>query len=267
MSERPLEGIRVVVTRPAHQAEGLCAAFEAAGATVERLPLIAVVPPDDPAPLHHAAADLARYRWIAFTSANAVRALAEAAGGSLEKLPGDVKVAAIGKATARALREVGARVDLVSEGGRGAVLAEELMATDAESAHPPPRGPVLLPLAADARPDLADGLRAAGYEVEEVVAYDKRAPGDTLDRARRLFPPGEPLGWVTFTSPRIAQTFVEILQSLDKDWPARRPTLRAASIGPTTTAALKDLGIRTIAEASSPSDDNLVQATSGFTAS
>jgi len=258
--ERPLDGVRVVVTRPAHQAEGLCAAFAAAGATVERLPLIAVVPPDDPAPLHRAAADLARYRWIAFTSANAVRALAEAAGGTLESLPGEVKVAAIGRATSRVLREARSRVDLVSEGGRGAALADELAAADAGSAQTSPRGPVFLPLAADARPDLADGLRTAGYGVEEVVAYDKRPPADTLDRARQLFPPDEPLGWVTFTSPRIAQTFVEVLRALGDDGPDRCPTLLAASIGPTTTAALVGLGVEPAAEAATPSDDGLVAA-------
>ncbi|HEV8631148.1 MAG TPA: uroporphyrinogen-III synthase, partial [Thermoanaerobaculia bacterium] len=96
MSDRPLHGRRVVVTRAEHQAEGLAAALAAAGATVERLPLLAVLPPEDPAPLAAAAASLASYRWVVFTSANAVRALF---GALDERWPDGVAVAAIGDAT------------------------------------------------------------------------------------------------------------------------------------------------------------------------
>lgn len=248
--DRPLAGLRVVVTRPAHQADGLCAAFAAAGAEVARLPLIAVVPPEDPRPLARAAATLPRYRWVAFTSTNAVRALADAAG---VRLPPDLRAAAIGNATAEALREAGVEPSLVSESGRGAALAEELAAAD------PGRGSVLLPLASDARPDLADGLRAAGFEVVEVTAYDKRAPAGTAEHARSLFPPGTPLGWVTFTSPRIARTFAEVVE----DWVGRKATLHAASIGPTTSAELRELGVEPAAEAESPGDAELVAAVVG----
>lgn len=244
---RPLAGVRVVVTRPARQAEGLCAAFAAAGADVQRLPLIAVVPPADAGPLHRAAAELSRFRWVVFTSSNAVRALADAADG---RLPAELRAATVGDATAAALREAGVDPELISTGGRGAALAEELSAADLD------RGPVLLPLATDARPDLADGLRAAGFDVHEVVAYDKRAPEGTRERARRLFPPGEPLGWVTFTSPRIARTFVALVDR----WEERRTTLLAASIGPTTSAELRHLGVEPAAEAATPGDIALVAA-------
>jgi uroporphyrinogen-III synthase len=278
-----------VVTRPPHQAEGLCAAFGAAGATVERLPMVDVAPPADPEPLRRAAAELGRYRWIAFTSANAVTALLSALPRSsaaddtagrpappppsprgsapssedapLPPWPPRLRTAAVGEATARALGERGIEPSLVSAVGTGASLAAEIAAADPELAG----AAVLLPLAADARPDLAEGLAAAGAAVEAVVAYDKRAPAGTAERARELFPPGTPLGWVTFTSPRIARTFAELLDRLGDDepfqgWALRRPSLLAASIGPTTTATLRRLGVEPAAEAASPSDAELVTA-------
>ena len=303
----PLAGVRVVVTRPPHQADGLCAAFAAAGANVLRLPMVDVVPPADPEPLLRAAASLGRYRWVAFTSANAVTALvsalprppapddtagrpapsspsprgssalvtADAAifpslrgsapsgeGAPLPALwPPKLRAAAVGEATAHALRQAGIEPTLISEVGTGASLADEMAAADPELHG----AAVLLPLAADARPDLADRLAAAGAEVDAVVAYDKRAPAGTAERARALFPPGMPLGWVTFTSPRIARTFAELIDRLGDDepfqsWSHRRGSLLAASIGPTTTATLRRLGAEPAAEAASPADQELVAA-------
>jgi uroporphyrinogen-III synthase len=288
----PLAGVRVVVTRPALQAGGLCAAFAAAGAVVERLPMVDVVAPSDPEPLLRAVAEIGRYRWLAFSSANAVTALVAArqrspapdddadrraarspsprgsqsatlgdAGAPHPVWPPGVRAAVVGEATARALRDAGLEPSLVASGGTGASLAEDMAAADPELAG----AAVLLPLAADARPDLAEGLAAAGAEVDAVIAYDKRAPAGTAGRARNLFPPGRPLGWVTFTSPRIARTFAELLDRLGDDepfqgWALRRPSLLAASIGPTTTATLRRLGVEPAAEAVSPGDRELVAA-------
>ena len=72
--------LRIVVTRAEHQSAGLAAAFETAGATVEVLPLLEVVPPADPLPLERAAAELFIYDWVVFTSANAVEAFLPIAG-------------------------------------------------------------------------------------------------------------------------------------------------------------------------------------------
>src|SRR5262245_22080898 len=78
----PLAGVRVVVTRAEHQSDGLADALAAAGADVERLPLLAVLPPEDPEALHAAARAIDGYAWVAFTSANAVRALMPLLAGS-----------------------------------------------------------------------------------------------------------------------------------------------------------------------------------------
>lgn len=251
MSE-PLRGVRVVVTRPGHQREGLMRGFRDAGAEVEWLGLLEVGTPEEAGPLRGAAEEVGRFAWVAFTSANAVAPLLDLLP---EGLPASVAVAAVGEATARALRARGVEPRLVSARGTGSGLGEEMASVAALAGVR-----VLLPLAADARPELAAGLRAAGAEVTAVVAYEKRVPAGAGEGVAALFPPGEPLGWVTFTSPRLATTFAALVESHAGGWAARRTTLLAASIGPTTSAALRRLGVEPAAEAARAADGELVAA-------
>ncbi|MEE8523732.1 MAG: uroporphyrinogen-III synthase [Thermoanaerobaculia bacterium] len=245
MTERSLHGRRIVVTRAVHQAAELVAAFEAAGATVVSLPLIEVAAAADPEPLARAAATLASFDWLAFTSANAVRAfLPWTAAATLPP------VAAVGPATARALRCHGVEPRLEAEASRAEGLAEAL----APAIEPGTR--VLVPQAEDARPQLVDNLRTAGAEVTPVAAYRKRLPAASRALAGRLFA-DSPLGWVTFTSPRIVRHFAAVL---GPSWKGRRDELRAISIGPVTSEELRRQGVEPTAEASRPSPEAMVRA-------
>jgi uroporphyrinogen-III synthase len=247
----PLAGVRVVVTRAGRQAGGLAAALAAAGATVEPLPLLEVVPPAEPAPLERAAAELPLYDWVVFTSTNAVHALLPRAPGAL---PPRLRMAAIGAATAAALRGLGIEPTLVAAAGEesaGGLLAALLPHLDCGQR-------VLLPQAADALPTLRDGLRAAGIAAVAVAAYEKRLPPEARRRAAELFA-GQPIGWVTFTSPSTVRHFAALFAD---DWPPRRAELRAASIGPVTSAELRRHGVEPAAEAARPADAELAAALS-----
>jgi len=250
-----LAGLRVVVTRAERQADGLAAAFSAAGAAVELLPLLEVVPPADPRFLERAASELALYDWLVFTSANAVEAFLPLAGGAL---PHRLRVAAVGPATAESLRAWEIEPHLLA-GVAGRADAEGLLADLAPRVNRRQR--VLLPQAADARPDLLKGLNAAGAEAIAVVAYDKRLPADAPARAAELFST-LPLGWVTFTSPRIVRHFAELFGA---DWERRQGELWAASIGPVTSHELRRRGVEPAAEAGEPGDEALVAAVLGKT--
>jgi len=92
--------------------------------------------------------------------------------------------------------------------------------------------------------------------VTPVVAYRKRLPAASRELARRLFA-GTPLGWVTFTSPRIVRHFVDLL---GPSWKHRRQELRAISIGPVTSGELRRQGVEPAAEASRPSPQAMVRA-------
>lgn len=241
-----MRGLRVVVTRAAHQAEGLTAAFEAAGFTVEHLPLLEVIPPADPRPLERAASELALYDWLVFTSSNAVDAFLPLAGGAL---PHRLRVAVVGPATAEALRAYDIEPHLTATHPDAEGLLHDLAPLVDRSRR------VLLPQASDARPTLAEGLHRAGAEAVVVVAYEKGMPSDAPERAARLFT-NTPIGWVTFTSPRIVRHFVELFGA---EWERRRPELYAASIGPVTTAELRRHSVERIVEAETPGEEGLVE--------
>lgn len=246
---------RIVVTRPAHQAAGLTRAFESAGFPVARLPLLTVTAPLDPAPLDAAVAELDMFDWLVLTSANAVPPVIERLRGPF---PARLKVAVVGPATAAALRTAGLPVHREAERAQAEGLVE-LLADAVQDRR------VLCPQAADARPALALGLEAAGAAVTVVTAYDKRLPPEAREQARALFgetpdpPPERKLGWVTFTSPRIVRHFVHLTADLG-GWESRREELRAASIGPVTTRELERFGVGSIAEAKTPSDQEMAEA-------
>ncbi len=230
-----MKGVRVVVTRSEHQSDSLVAAVTATGARVELLPLLQVVPPADPRPLERAATELALYDWLVFTSANAVEAFLPLTGGAL---PYRVRVAVVGPATAEALRRFDVEPHLEARKADAEGLVVEL------APHVARRRRVLLPHS------------AAGAEAVTIVAYDKRLPLDAPRRAAELFA-AEPVGWVTFTSPRIVRHFAGLFGD---DWERRRGELRAVSIGPVTSAELRRLDVETIAEAARPGDEEMVAA-------
>jgi uroporphyrinogen-III synthase len=101
----PLAGVGVLVTRPAHQADELCALIEAAGGRAVRFPTLAIIPAPDVAAARTALAALADYDLVLFVSANAVEqalALRPAADW-----PAGLRYAALGSGTARALARHG----------------------------------------------------------------------------------------------------------------------------------------------------------------
>ncbi|MEZ5256714.1 MAG: uroporphyrinogen-III synthase [Ilumatobacteraceae bacterium] len=177
----PLAGRRIVVTRAPGQAGRLSALLAAAGATVIEVPLIRIEPVDSASVelvtrLTQALAGDARV-WVVVTSPNGAacvsRALSEldaapdpGPGAGLDPgLAARIRIAAVGGGTKEA---IGRPVDLVPE----RQVAEGLLAE-----FPPP-GPnstrVVLVQGDLARPILADGLRAAGWNVDQVVAYRNR---------------------------------------------------------------------------------------------
>jgi uroporphyrinogen-III synthase len=243
----PLAHHRIVITRAEHQAGGLAEAFAAAGAEVELLPLLEVIPPADPRPLERAASELALYDWLVFTSSNAVEAFLPLTGGGV---PDRLRIAVVGPATAEALRAWEIEPHLIASRSEAEGLLADLAPLVDRSRR------VLLPQAADARPALAEGLARAGAEAVVVVAYDKGLPADAPRRAVELFS-GQPIGWVTFTSPRIVRHFTDLFGA---DWDRRRPELQAASIGPVTTAELRRHGVEPAAEAERPGEEGLVEA-------
>jgi uroporphyrinogen-III synthase len=209
-SAGPLAGRTVLVPRATDGPDPLVIALHAAGAEPLVVPLIQTVPPLDPTELDDVllALEVGYYGWVAVTSAAAVPVLvdrAEETGHTLAGLLEDVRVAAVGGSTARALREAGVQVDLVPVGRSSAVA---LLAAWPPAGEEPER--VLLPLGDLAAPTMAEGLEAHGWPVDVVETY-RTVPGPAPERdVRDAYASGR-VGAVLLTSGSTARNLLAML--------------------------------------------------------
>lgn len=248
--DRPLQGLRVLVTRPRHQASDLSHRLRSLGAEPVEAPTIRICDPPDRSPLLEAARRLATYDWVVLTSVNGVRKLGAALDevGAPEGALGRVRTAAIGPATAGAVERLGRRPEVVPDTYRAEALLRELLA-----ACDPPRGArILLARAAEARDLLPEGLRAAGARVDLVPAYVTRPDREGAAAIRRLVDERS-LDWITFTSSSTVRRFVDAAGS-------RTGGARVAAIGPITAGTARELGLEPTAVARSYTIPGLVEA-------
>src|SRR5574340_743259 len=106
MAEHPLAGLRIAVTRPRDQAAPLARRIEQAGGIPLLFPLLDIESAADQAALREQVSRLAQFDLAIFISPNAVQygmAAIRAAG----ELPKNLKIAAVGQGSAKALRELG----------------------------------------------------------------------------------------------------------------------------------------------------------------
>ena len=154
MINRPLYGIRIVVTRP--ESKSLADELERLGAEVTIVPLIEIRPAEGRA-LEDAIDTMSSYDWIVLTSVNGVAAVAKGLTGVAGS-----QVAAVGPVTAAAIQELGIEPAFVAKRASDDI-AEGLGDITGKR--------VLLPQADIAEPHLAEELRGRGADVETVVAY------------------------------------------------------------------------------------------------
>ena len=251
---RPLFGKRVLVTRSRTQASRMCGLLEDAGAIAVELPAIAIVPPEDFAPLDEAVGHLGSFGWVIFASVNAVDCVFERldAQGRDARAFGTARVGAIGPATAAALERRGIRPDFTPSRAVSSAALEELVAFEWNGV------PVLLPAADIGRDELADGLSRLGASVERVTAYRTVTPPDAAQRARDAFADG--IDIVTFTS---SSTVRNLLGLLGEDGGPGKEALSGsliACIGPVTAGTARESGLRVDIEAEEHTVNGLSEA-------
>ncbi|MGW9020968.1 uroporphyrinogen-III synthase [Leucobacter chromiiresistens] len=179
-----LRDARVLVTRGGAAGERDAEAVRVRGGLAVRSPLTLIAPPADPAPLAAAAAAWNRgeYDWLLVTSANAADAFAAVGARPPHRSePGAPRVAAVGPATADALRAHGFDPDLAPAADYSAVgLAEALLALPGEAALR-----FLLPVSELADRTLESALERAGHRIDRVSAYRTQpAPRDAAVESR-----------------------------------------------------------------------------------
>ena len=254
LTQKPLFGRTVLVTRARSQASKLTAKLEELGARVIEKPAISIAAPDDDyAAVDAAIGQLDKYQWLIFTSTNGVEhffARLYAAGKDVRAL-GYAKVAAIGQTTAKKLREYGIVADIVPQEFRAEGILEAL------KGKLPPQAKILLPRAAAAREILPEKLREQGAEVDVVPVYQtvtaETSPEEIAELTQEL-EDGD-IDYVTFTSSSTVHNLIKLLGST-----APLANVKKACIGPVTAETLKKYGLTPDIEAETYTIEGLVEA-------
>jgi uroporphyrinogen III methyltransferase / synthase len=235
--EKPLAGVRIVITRAGAQASGLARQLESAGGAVVEFPTIEIQPPEDFAAFDAAIENIEQYDWLIFTSVNSVApflARLRRAGKVVGALA-SLHVGAIGPETAQRLSSAGITVSLVPE----RYQAEGIL--DAVKPELMKGKRVFIPRAAEAREVLPETLRSWGAAVEVVVAYRTAlARVDVAPLADLLR--GRAIDAITFTSSSTVKNFVRLFDGKSLAEIAGRSAI--ACIGPITARTVEEAGGR-----------------------
>jgi uroporphyrinogen-III synthase len=245
----PLSGVRVLVGRARQQASTLSIGLQALGAEVIEIPFIEIRPPRSYEPIDAALKRISEYDWLILTSVNGVEALA-ARMRQLEIKPNQIShlnIATIGPSTRKATEEMGLKVSLVPP----KYVAESVV----ESLRGKVEGRrVLLVRAAVARDVIPRELQQMGAIVEVVEGYQTVVPDSSQKKLQAVMADIKRKPQVVpFTSSSTVRNFVELLGG------RRRPPhttqnnlldgVRLASIGPITSATLREFGLPVHVEA------------------
>lgn len=234
----PLAGLAVAVTRARAQSSGLAHRLRELGAEVVESPAIRIVPIDGPAP------EVERYDLVCLTSPNGVQLLFERlarAGRDARALAG-ARVAAIGPGTAAALRGHGVIADVVPERFVAEALVEALSTVPVRRA--------LVARAAGARDVLPDALRDRGAEVDVLELYETVAEPLSETQLAAV----KRADYLTFTSSSTVRFLIAAAGSSVAEG------TKIVSIGPVTSATLREHGLEPDVEARRHDIEGLVQA-------
>jgi len=253
---------RVLVTRAADQADALALALVDRGLAPVSVPAIEFEPADDG--LATAIQGLSGFDWVVVTSANAVRAVGATAdrldrplaGGS-----GQPSWAAIGVATARALRSAGVQLAVRPRRADAVALANALPLTGGER--------ILVPRSEIADDRLIDALVARHATVQAVTAYRTiEGPASSVPLLAQALgdggtPDGSPAA-VILTSGSTARGLLKLADELGlRD---RALAIPAICIGPATASAARAAGFTIAAEAASQGVAAIADAAAGYLA-
>jgi uroporphyrinogen III methyltransferase/synthase len=247
----PLFGKRIAITRDRRQAPQLAEPLEALGAEVLPLPVIEIQPSSDPGPLDRAIARLDTYDWLIFTSVNGVHAFLDRLDRSSKDLRAlKARICTIGPATRVAVEALHLKVERMPTEYVAESLLEAFAGDDLQGVR------ILLPRAAVARDLVPAEFARRGAIVDVAEAYRTMPPEAASARAREVL--ARKPHWITFTSSSTVKNLVGALKPLGGA--GALAGVRTVSIGPITSAALREHGLRVDAEANPHSIPGLVEA-------
>lgn len=252
--EKPLSGQKILITRSEEQALPFVHAVERKGGEAIVIPLLSFQIPENTSHLKEASRSLKQYKWIVFTSQNAVAFFIDRM--KQERQPLDLlrscKIAAIGKKTVKLLKELGVEVDFYPTEFVAEQFAKEFIP------HTDPGDKILLPHGNLARSTIKDYLTENGRNVDAVITYETVANRSNGDRLHKVIRNGE-VDIVTFTSSSTVHFYFELL-----DNQLSEKNLITACIGPVTAKTLEEYGTTADIVAEEYTIDGLVNSIEAY---
>jgi|GEM_PF-540515 len=250
-----LKDLRIVVTRPRNLLYNFSQALRKRGAQVIQIPVLRREKPKKESIVKEALTGLNSYDWIVFTSVNSVESFFESFFNMFNDLRdiGGVKIAAVGPATAKRIKDFKLNVDVSPvKDFSGKSIVEELAKYESlENLR------ILLPRSESANPDLCQLLEEKGAIVDDIAFY--RMVPETHD-SFNTWEDFKKYGadWITFTSGQTAVCFNERfdLNSLKKKF----PKIKIASLGHETSKSLREIGIEPDVESETQTIEALIKA-------
>ena len=248
--KRPLLGKRIVVTRIREQASALSEKLIALGAEVIEIPVIKIVSLKADKQLGEAFLHQ-EYDWIFFTSQNGVTEFVEflQRSGKDSRIFGNTQVCAIGSETAKSLTAIGIKPDYVPAQFCAEAIVKHFEEIGLNT------GSALILRAKEARDVLPDGLKRLGFQVKVIDLYDTLTEKESVPKLRECLKQGVDL--VTFASSSSVKSFMKLL---GKDYCRLLKGVGIISIGPVTSATIREYSLKVNKEAKVYMIDGLVEA-------
>jgi len=230
---RPLSGLKILVTRSREQSSTLSDILREYGAEPIEFPVIKISPPEDYIELDRSLESIENYDWILFASANAVLSTIK----RLQQLGGDVrwlkgpKIGAIGPKTSEALETLGIKVDFTPT----VFMAETMIQEFPENLS---GKKILLPRAKEGREIIIEKITEKGAIIDVVTAYQTQIEDSDATSIQGLLRDKE-IDIITFTSSSTVRNFVQLIGNYkqEPDGP------KIACIGPITAQTATEYGM------------------------
>ena len=250
-NEGTLAGVGVLVTRPAHQADGLCALLEGEGARCVRFPVLEIVDPEDPQAAGEIVERLAEFDIAVFISPNAVNKAMNrirAAG----PLPEHLRLAAVGRGSAKELKRFGLSADIAP---RQRFNSEALLELPEMQDVAGKR--IVIFRGDGGRELLAETLKERGAEVEYAEVYRRAKPKADVGALMRHWARGD-IDVITVTSNEGLHNLFDMVGQLGRQWLRKTPLI---VVSERQAELAQELGFqaRTLV-AESAADEGLLQA-------
>lgn len=248
--KKPFFGKRIIVTRAQEQAGTFSSKLRELGARVYEMPTIKIIPLNDYALLDHSLLNIKNYDYLILTSVNGVKYFFERLnylsmdGRSLSNL----KICAIGPATARAIKEKFLNVDIMPQKYIAESVVEKL------EEHGIKGKKFLLCRAKVARDVIPDEIRNKGGEIDVIPVYETILNEDSKDGIIDVLNKG--IDYITFTSSSTVSNFFQLIENRKE----LLSNIKFASIGPVTSSTIRSFGFTPAIEAQEYTIDGLIKA-------